>query len=85
VYLGLLPEVPQAAPLLEGVEFLVNANPDTQSTAALGLRWDFQAKAALKFQLERIQARLPDSLWNQAQPDWDGQATVASAVLDFVF
>jgi hypothetical protein len=85
VYLGQLPEVPQAAPLLQGVDFMVDANPDTQSTTAAGLRWDFQAKAALKFQLERIQTRLPNSLWYQAQPQWNGQATVASAVLDFVF
>jgi hypothetical protein len=83
--LGALPGIPAAAPLVAGVENFVNANPDNQSTVAAGVRWNLLAKAALKCQVDRVQTRLPNSLWDQAQPGWNGRATVLSAALDFVF
>jgi hypothetical protein len=86
-YLGALPFVPgpQAAQVVSAVAHLADANEDTQSTVAAGLRWDFHANLDCKFQVERIHAANPGSLWNNAQPGWDGRTTVVTAVIDFVF
>jgi len=86
-YLGALPALPNplAAQVVQAVAHLADANVDTQSTAAAGLRWDFHANMDCKFQVERIRATSPGSLWNNIQPGWDGRTTVLSAVVDFVF
>jgi len=86
-YLGALPYLPgpQAAQVVSAVAQLAAANEDTRSTVAAGLRWDWHANLDCKFQVERIHAANPGSLWNNAQPDWNGRATVLTAVVDFVF
>ncbi len=86
-YVGALPGLgPQGAAVAEGIQrFLTNSNAD-QKTVALGLRWDFHPKAALKIQVDRVSADSKATmLWPHTSPGWDGKATLASVVLDFVF
>jgi hypothetical protein len=61
------------------------SNQNDQHTLTLGLRWNFAPKADLKVQVDAVQARDSGGLWRNVQPGWNGRATVASAVLDFVF
>ena len=86
-YLGSLPFLPNpvAAQVVTNVGLLAAANANTQSTTAVGFRWDCRANVDVKFQLDRIQARAPGSLWDRPQPGWNGRATVLTAVVDFVF
>jgi hypothetical protein len=86
-YVGALPGLgPQGVALASGItEFISHSNAD-QKTVALGLRWDFHPKAALKFQVDRVSANPKDTLlWPEPKPGWDGKDTVATVVLDFVF
>jgi hypothetical protein len=85
--LGTLPgnPAPRAVALVEGIDQLLASNDNTQSTMAAGVRWDFLAKADLKFQVDRIAVTRASSFWINPQPGWDGRALVVSAVLDFVF
>ena len=86
-YVGALPGLgPQGAAVAEGIQrFLTNSNAD-QNTVALGLRWDFHPKAALKVQVDRASADPKATmLWPEPKPAWNGKATVSSVVLDFVF
>jgi hypothetical protein len=86
-YVGALPGLgPQGAAVAEGIQrFLTNSNAD-QNTVALGVRWDFHPKAALKFQVDRLSANPKATmLLPEPKPGWDGKATVAAVVLDFVF
>ena len=86
-YVGALPSFgPQGVALAQGItEFVIHSRAN-QSTASLGLRWDFHPKADLKVQVDRVSGR-PDAtlLWLNPSPGWDGKSTVASVVLDFVF
>jgi len=86
-YLGSLPSLPSplAQEVVNSVAIVATANEDTQSTLAAGLRWDCLTNLDCKFQLDRIHAQSPGSLWNVARPGWSGNATVATAVVDFVF
>ncbi|MEO8003726.1 MAG: hypothetical protein ABI771_02390 [Betaproteobacteria bacterium] len=57
-----------------------------QRTQSLGARYDFMRNADVKIQVDRI--RVYDGatfLWRNAQPDWNGHATIFSMTLDFVF
>jgi hypothetical protein len=85
-YLGALPFLPNplAAQVVADVALLTAVNEDTQSTAALGLRWDWRANVDCKFQVDRIRAQ-NGGMFNNSQPDWNGRATVVSATIDFVF
>ncbi len=87
LYLGALPTLgPQAAALAEGVTAFIQHQRANQTTLALGLRWDFQPRTALKFQIDRIEGRPNDvMLWLNVRPGWEGKATVGSVTLDFVF
>jgi hypothetical protein len=86
-YVGALPGLgPQGAALAAGItEFVAHSNAN-QHTVALGLRWDFHPKAALKVQVDHVSSD-PNAtlLWSQTTPGWNGKATIASVVLDFVF
>lgn len=86
-YVGALPGLgPQGAALAGGITKFVAASNADQKTAGLGLRWDFHPKAALKVQVDRASANpKANLLWLQPKPGWDGKATLASVVLDFVF
>jgi hypothetical protein len=84
--LGALPQVSAFGALLASyVQDLVYYSQNNQNTLAGGLRWDFRANAALKFQVDRIHASASSGLWIRLQPGWDGKATVFSVTLDFVF
>ncbi|MEI6473143.1 MAG: hypothetical protein WCO20_10925, partial [Holophagaceae bacterium] len=57
-----------------------------QTTYALGVRWDFHPKAALKLQVDHITGEPKDlMLWLNVRSGWEGKATVGSVTLDFVF
>ena len=86
-YVGALPALgPEAAALAAGVQAYVQSIRMDQTTFGLGLRWDFHPKAALKAQLDRVNAEPGGRLlWILDQPGWNGKATVASLALDFVF
>lgn len=57
-----------------------------QHTYTLGGRWDFQKNLALKAQVDWIRGK-PSStfLFKNPNPGWDGNMTVFSLALDFVF
>lgn len=76
---------PSAAALADMVTAMVLSVPSNQSTVAAGLRWDFRTSMDFKFQVDRIQSRNRNTLWDQIQPQWNGRATVLTAVVDFVF
>jgi hypothetical protein len=86
-YVGALPNLgPQGVALADGITGFVDGHCARQTTVSPGLRWDFQSKAALKLQLDQVSAT-PNAtmLWPTTRPGWNGKATVASVVLDFVF
>ncbi len=86
-YVGALPGLgPQGAALAGAVAEFLRHQRAEQSTLSLGLRWDLHPRAALKAQVDRMSgdpgARM---LWLNVKPGWDGKATAASLLLDFVF
>lgn len=57
-----------------------------QHTTSVGVRYDFMENTALKFQVDRLWAHDSDSsMMRNAEPDWDGRATILTMSLDFVF
>ena len=65
---------------------MVAASHVDQHTFTLGGRWDFQKNLALKAQVDWIRGK-PSSIFllKNPTPSWDGNATVFSLALDFVF
>lgn len=81
-----LPATPEFASLEAGVDQIVRATQIDQRTLSLGTRFDFTKNAALKFQVDLIRNRdVPSLLWLDSDPSWDGNATLFSVALDFVF
>ena len=81
-----LPETPEFASLNAGVDQIVQATQIDQDTLSLGTRFDFAKNAALKFQVDLIRSHdVPSLLWVDSDPNWDGDATLFSVALDFVF
>jgi len=76
---------PAAQALAQDFVLFVQSDTASQSTVAAGLRWDFRSRMDCKLQVDRVQGRNPDALWDRIQPGWNGRATVISAALDFVF
>jgi len=67
---------------------LMNSQRSAQSTLSLGMRWDFDSRAALKLQWDHVRVRNNGwGLWTT--PVFDagaaGRANLLSATLDFVF
>ncbi|KQV48088.1 hypothetical protein ASC95_19140 [Pelomonas sp. Root1217] len=64
----------------------VNRSRVQQSGWSIGTRWDFHPQAALKLQWDRVhvQAGGP-GLWTDASGSMAGRASVATAVVDFIF
>ena len=87
LYLGALPALgPEAAALATAVASFIQHQRANQTTFALGVRWDFHPKAALKLQVDHISGDPKDlMLWLNVRSDWEGKATVGSVTLDFVF
>ncbi|MCE1229565.1 MAG: hypothetical protein LWX11_08785 [Firmicutes bacterium] len=87
IYVGNLPYLgPQGQALAQGYMEYRTGQRGEQTTWSAGCRWDFHSKMALKFQMDRVFAE-PSArmLWRNVSPSWNGQATIASVMLDFVF
>ena len=65
---------------------LVSQSYTDQSTYTLGARWDFKKNLAVKAQVDWLRGK-PTSVFlvKGTQPGWDGNMTVFSLALDFVF
>lgn len=76
------------APLRDPALFVVNTTRIEQSTAALGIRWDFNRQAALKLQWDRTRIKPSGygSWWRDlAINHQTTQVDLLTATLDFVF
>jgi len=81
-----LPDQPQLAPLNAGAYAAQAASRYNQQTLALGLRWDFLPKLALKLQADHVwidDSRLVFD--DRPDPSEDTEMTVLGLALDFVF
>lgn len=77
---------PPGSPPDVQVRFLLDDTVNRQRSVGAGVRWDFRPDAAFKLQVERIDAEdALSSLTRRPDPDWDGDATLVSATLDFIF
>ncbi len=79
---------PEAGSLQDVALAALNAHRWDQSTLSLGMRWDFNRRAALKLQWDHV--RVSDKGWGawSTRSDGDGAAGTAnllSATVDFVF
>ena len=77
-----------AASLQNSAVAILNSHRTAQSTIALGMRWDFDSRAALKIQWDHVRVRTTGwGIWTVPAADegLPGQANVLSATLDFVF
>jgi hypothetical protein len=78
---------PPPAPLAPLTASLMAQSHSDQHTLFLGGRWDLQPNLALKAQVDRIRG-MPSSVFpfrGDYTPVWDGNMTVFSLALDFVF
>jgi hypothetical protein len=81
-----LPDDPQLAPLNAGAYAVQAANRYEQQTLALGLRWDFLPKLALKLEVDQVwidDSRLVFD--DRPDPSEDAEMTLIGLALDFVF
>ena len=81
-----LPDAPEYAALNAGAAAVLAGGQYNQSSAALGLRWDFLPKLALKFQVDQVwidDSRLVFD--HRTDPGSDTELTVLGIALDFVF
>lgn len=82
---------PATVQAIEGLDRRLQ-NPWGRRIELLGLRWDFDEKAALKFQYEHWTAtqdshtpRDGEIVLTAGSPAWDGKAQMLTVSLDFVF
>jgi hypothetical protein len=78
----------QADSLQNGTLMALNTQRSSQSTLSLGMRWDFDSRAALKLQLDHVRARDKGwGMWSTSAGNNGaaGSANVLSASIDFVF
>ncbi|HRD68299.1 MAG TPA: hypothetical protein PKY50_19385 [Candidatus Competibacter sp.] len=81
-----LPNIPPFDAINAGVAQALSGSRADQETFTLGMRYDFARNVDFKLQLDWVDSRVnPSLLWRNPDPDWDGQATIISATLDFVF
>jgi len=81
-----LPNISPFDALNAGVAQALSFTRIDQETFSLGVRYDFARNADFKLQLDWIDSRPGSSLlWVEPEPDWDGETTILSATLDFVF
>ncbi|RJF91876.1 hypothetical protein [Noviherbaspirillum saxi] len=80
-----LPPAGAFAPLVAWLDRLHPSLAASQTTQAVGVRYDFARNAAFKVQLDSVHVR-NNTLWTNAQPaDWRGRATLFSVAVDFIF
>ncbi len=72
-------------PLYFAGELLVDTSGWEQHSIKAGVRFDFMRNAALKLQVDSIEAEGYPSYWRNVQPGWDADAVVFSLTLDFIF
>ncbi|MEO5751475.1 MAG: hypothetical protein ABIQ50_11200 [Usitatibacter sp.] len=78
--------LPTPNPLDDAVAVTLASSQSRQHTTSLGVRYDFMRNLDLKLQVDRIQVQDHAALlWRNAQPGWNGRATVVSLTLDFAF
>jgi hypothetical protein len=81
-----LPDIPQLAPLNDGVWMMQSLVRTTQRTTSIGVRYDISPHVDLKFQLDR--AKLSDTALvfdRRIGPATDANMTIAAIAVDFVF
>jgi len=81
-----LPDIPELAPLNQGVAMMQSSVRTTQRTASIGVRFDISAHIDVKFQLDR--AKLSDTALvfdRRIGPAGDANMTIAAVAIDFVF
>ncbi len=80
--------IPQAEPLNQALNQLLEGNTGDQSRVAVGLRWDFAPSVALKIQYDHIDLRRGTrGVLSNTQPGFEGGSDVSlfSTTVDFVF
>lgn len=77
---------PRASELKLGIASALTKGHNDQHTTSLGVRWDFMRNMDLKFQVNTVRGD-PSStpLYRNIQAGWDGNTTVYSVAMDFVF
>lgn len=81
-----LPDEPQYAALNAGAYAAQSAFRYNQHSLALGLRWDFLPKLALKFQVDQVWLRDSRLVFDRRpDPSADAEMTLLGLALDFVF
>jgi hypothetical protein len=81
-----LPDIPELAPLNEGVWMMQSLVRTTQRTTSIGFRYDISANLDLKFQLDRV--KLVDTALvfdRRAGTGGEADMTIAAVAVDFVF
>lgn len=79
-YGGVPPTVQPFNAILNGI-----AKSAQQSTATVGVRWDFASSMAFKFQADRLRPRDGAGTLSNVKPGFSGPVTVVAAGVDFVF
>lgn len=68
------------------IAYLQSRAHTDQSTAFVGVRWDFAANMALKAQFDAIRGSAASIFpYQRPTPEWNGRTNVLSVALDFVF
>ena len=68
------------------IDNIITLAETKQTTWTAGVRFDFRQNFALKFQIDRVDGDdNPNLLWANETPAWDGNATVLSVGLDFIY
>jgi hypothetical protein len=81
-----LPDTPDTAALNAAAAAAQRASRYGQHSLALGLRWDFMPKLALKFQVDRVWINDSFTVLNRRpDPADNAEMTVFGVALDFVF
>lgn len=81
-----LPNSPQTAPLIAGAYDAQVANQTNQTSAALGLRYNFAPKMDIKFQVDHLWLNNSEMVIDRNTPPRDKtQMTVFGLAFDFIF
>ncbi len=81
-----LPDTPEYTALNAGAAAVQRAFQQDQSSLALGLRWDFRPRRALKVQADHVWLRGSTVATDaRGTPDGSAEMTVLGIALDFVF
>lgn len=79
-------ELPAAVPPGSSLAGALRSNNIEQQVTLLGLRWDFYEAMALKVQVDRVHAPDPlGSFYTVGDSGWDGDSTLFSATLEWLF